>query len=453
MLKKNKLLIFILLFLYKFSFSTNVSLDFKNADIKDVLRIIGEYGNLNIVVDKEVSGSITIKLKDVDIMDALKYILEANNLTMSVEKNILFVKKKLEKKEEKIETEMRIFKCKYVNAEDIEKVISKFISPYGKVSVFIEKIVGGWEISGLQAGQTSGIGKKIREASRSQDRPVYLIVEDIPENIKKMENIINSLDLKKKQISIEVFFIEINHDSIQEIGVNWKYMNKDYRDKGGWQFQTDLGGTSYEFSGLIVSYEDLVKNQFIKKIEALQQEKKAKILSNPRIVVTEEQKAYILVGEKYPVIDTNVSPGTTPIITESLRNYEPVGISLYVIPKIIENDKINLIIHPEVSELGEDVVGTTGVKYKRIKTRELDTQINVKDGYVVVIGGLLKREKSEVENKVPLLGDIPILGNLFKRRRNVETNRELLIFIIPKIVKEEISFEKDLKEKIQNLEK
>jgi len=452
MLKKNKLLIFILLFLYKFSFSTNVSLDFKNADVKDVLRIIGEYGNLNIVVDNEVSGSITIKLKDVDIMDALKYILEANNLTMSVEKNILFVKKKLEKKEEKIETEMRIFKCKYVNAEDIEKVISKFLSPNGKVSVFVEKIVGGWEVSGVKAGQTE-MGKRVREESKLQDRPIYLIIEDIPENIKKIENIINSLDLKKRQVSIEVFFIEIGEDFVEDLGINWEYINKDYGNKGGWKFQTDFSQPSYDFSGVIISYNDIVENQFFAKIQALQQEKKANILSNPRIVVTEEQKAYILVGEKYPIIETNVSPGTTAVITESLRNYEPVGISLYVIPKIIENDKINLIIHPEVSELGEDVVGTTGVKYKRIKTRELDTQINVKDGYVVVIGGLLKRDKSEIENKIPFFGDIPIFGKLFKRKSNIDTNKELLIFIIPKIIKEEISAEEELNQKIKSLEK
>ena len=452
MWKKNKFSIFIFLFLFKISLSTNVSLDFKNADIKDVLRIIGEYGNLNIIVDNEVSGSITIKLKDVDIMDALKYILDMNNLTLIIDKNVLFIKKKIEK-EEKVKTEMRIFKCKYVNAEDIEKVISKFISPHGKISVFVEKIVGGWEVSGLKGGEAYEMGKKIREASRPQDKPIYLIIEDIPENLKKIEDIIKALDLRKRQISIEVFFIEINEDSLKELGINWQYINRDYGGKGGWKFQTDLGEVSSDFNGLIISYQDLIGNQFISKVQALQQEKKAKILSNPRIVVTEEQKAYILVGEKYPIIETNVSPGTTPITTESLRNYEPVGISLYVIPKIIENDKINLIIHPEVSELGEDVVGSTGVKYKRIKTRELDTQINVKDGYVVVIGGLLKRDKLTIENKVPILGDIPILGNLFKRKRDIDTNKELLIFIIPKIIKEEISAEDDLKIKIKDIEK
>ena len=104
-------------------------------------------------------------------------------------------------------------------------------------------------------------------------------------------------------------------------------------------------------------------------------------------------------------------------------------------------------------DLTNDVVGSTGVKYKRIKTREVDTEVNIDDGEVIVIGGLLKKEKGKTVNKVPFLGDIPLLGYIFRKNTETNTDKELLIFIIPKILKESISQASDLQDKMKELSK
>ncbi|MGB9678313.1 MAG: type II secretion system protein GspD, partial [Candidatus Ratteibacteria bacterium] len=246
--------------------------------------------------------------------------------------------------------------------------------------------------------------------------------------------------------SIECFFIEIDTDALKDIGAKFKFIQSGYEGEGGIKIDSQTGDIippSSGFSGISIGYSDIIGTQLITEIKALEEEKRASILSNPRIVVVENQEAYILVGERYPILETTVTPGTTPILIESLRNYEAIGISLYVICKIVGKDEINLIIHPEVSEIGDDVVGSTGVKYKRINVREVDTEINIKSGNVVIIGGLLRKQKSNVINKIPLLGDIPILGYLFRKDTKIEKNKELLIFIIPKIKME------DEKEKLE----
>jgi len=447
---KNKLFFVFIFFPCLIAFS-NVSIDFKNADVKDILRMLSEMGGLNIVVDNQITGNMTIKLKDVDIMDALNYIVEANNLTVKKDKNIIYIKKKDEK--EAIHTEIKIIKLNYVNADDISKIVSKFLSPYGKIDIFVEKISGGWTTTGI-ATTTTEIGKKVRNPVKAEEKPRYLIVEDLKENVEKIEKIIKEIDVKKKELSIEVFFIEIDRDALKDIGVNFEFTDSGYQKSGGIKIKSETGNlVSTDFSGFLISYEDMIGSQLIAKIEALEQQKRATVLSNPRVVVIENQEAYILVGEKYPVLETNVTPGTSPVITESMRNYEPIGISLYVLPKVIADNKINLIIHPEVSELGDDVVGSTGVKYKRIKTREVDTEVNIDDGEVIVIGGLLKKEKGKTVNKVPFLGDIPLLGYIFRKNTETNTDKELLIFIIPKILKESISQASDLQDKMKELSK
>lgn len=438
--------VLLILFICSTLFSKDISLNLINADIKDAFRILGELENLNMVFDSNVKGEITVSLKNVKFEDAFKIILDLNNLECEKIENIYYIKPK-----EKPKKEIKIFKLKFISAKDIKNILIPFLSPDGKIEILTETIVGGWETSGISSGVSSESSKTLGQKSKKppllEERPSILLIQDLPENLLLIENLIKNLDIPKNKVEIEVTFVEIAEDKIKVLGINWEYIDSSYENEGGIKIESQTGDIippSSGFSGFKISYSDLEGSQLIATIQALQQEKKAKIISNPKLIVVEEHTANILVGEKYPVLKTEIAGTNPPIPIESFSHYEPVGVSLFLTPKVIPPDTINLIIHPEVSSLGDEVVGSTGLKIRRINTREVDTVVNLKDGNIVVIGGLLSKEKQTLISKTPILGDIPLLGKLFQRENKEYIDMELIIFIKAKIIKEEISEEKTL---------
>ncbi|MFC1668104.1 secretin and TonB N-terminal domain-containing protein [Chlamydiota bacterium] len=179
----------------------------------------------------------------------------------------------------------------------------------------------------------------------------------------------------------------------------------------------------------------LTTDQFEVILSALNELDDFEVISNPTIMTIDNHEATILVGEKFPIFKTDVSDQGT--VTESFDRFEPVGISLRVIPQISEGDRINMVVHPTVSAIGDFVTGTTGLTYPRIKIREADTQVLVNRGNTVVIGGLVSNNESIVTTKIPLLGDLPFLGFLFRHKNTVKDRVNMLVFVTPTIVDNE----------------
>jgi general secretion pathway protein D len=188
-------------------------------------------------------------------------------------------------------------------------------------------------------------------------------------------------------------------------------------------------------------------------IKALEKAGKANILSNPRIMALDNYPATIMVGERYPIMTTTVSTtagGTIPLITGSLDHYEPIGISLRVIPHVNQKGAVEMILHPEITSLGDLVSSGTEsgtLVLPRINSREADTNVTVNAGQTVVIGGLLTNQTRNTAYKVPFFGDIPILGYLFKRTVKEPKKTELLIFITPYVADEPMDASTLLQEK------
>ena len=164
-------------------------------------------------------------------------------------------------------------------------------------------------------------------------------------------------------------------------------------------------------------------------------------LSAPRIMTLNNQEATILVGQKFPLITTSISTQTNQVTGSTLDRYQDIGIQLNVVPQICDRDYINMIIHPAVSSYTSTLKTRTdaGVilsEYPIIDTREAETQIFIKDGETVVIGGLLKDVKTQSKTGIPFLGKIPLLGLLFQRQTNDIEKIDLLIFITARILKE-----------------
>lgn len=359
--------------------------------------------------------------------------------------------------------ESAVFKLEYLDASDVAEAVKGLLSKRGTVTVVKKTGQTGWEFG---EGE-SGLGKRKKVRKKTKSRSKVLLVNDIPSHIEKVREVIEKIDNRPKQVLIEARIMEVNHDKLKDIGIDWgtgstgaqndklEYidLNKGNDKKIGSQIlnqNTTVYDTSSGISpgntGLKVSFKKLSGAEFEAILHALKEDVEANTLSAPRILTLDNQEASILVGQKYPIVKSETSTETSQITGGSLEYYQDIGIQLNVIPKICgkKENYINMILHPAVtSKKGEVSIkeGTgdnarTLVSYPYLTSRETETQVLVRDGQTVVIGGLLKNVKSKGVTKVPLLGDIPLLGLLFQRQTTDKEKVDLLIFITATIVEE-----------------
>lgn len=456
--------------------TSKVTLDFKDADIQNVLRVLAYKSGVNIVASKEVVGSVTIRLVDVPWEQALGVILKTHGFAYEREGNIITVstvealKERREKLKELSEIEgvtSRVYTLQFLDAADAKKMLEPQLSPQGKISILEVTGQKGWEFGVPAAGgggtEEAGKARRAREAARSR----ALVITDTPSSLDRIAKILKDIDLKPNQVLIEARIMEVNRDILKDLGFEFSTGNRlethgtdrsaghvsvggDHKEGEATSrlySQTEPGAT-YSFTpsnfvpkasgltaanaGLEILYEHLIGRQFEVMLHALEEDLRTNTLSAPRILTLSGQEAVIMVGEKYPILETNVS-GTSGTTTTTLAYYQDIGIQLYVVPQISGDDKfINMIIHPVVSSF-TNTVGTNA--YPRLVTREAETQVLMVDGETIVIGGLLKDVKSKGRIGIPVLSDLPIVGALFTRRTHDVEKIDLLIFITARIVK------------------
>ena len=454
-------------------FAGRITLDFKEADIRSVLKVLAYKSGVNIVTSPEVSGTVTIRLADVPWKEALKTILSAYGYGYEQRENIIMVaplEKLTAQKKQEVElsqvqpTVTEVFNLKYIDAGDAQKAIELQISSRGQITVLESIGQAGWEFGAAE------ISKRKRVSEGRISRSKTLIVTDVPPALDKIRQIIADIDVKPQQILIETRIIEVNKDRLRDIGVDWGTgasgaesasltyspagKNKsgiDTAQIGGHalsdiitpsSFGPKTSGLTTANTGLRVAFKRLTGAQFEAILHALEEDVTSNTLSAPRILTLNNQEATILVGQKFPLIKTDVSTESGKITGSTLDRYQDIGIQLNVVPQISDKDYINMIIHPAVSSYTETLKAKTesGVilsEYPIINTREAETQILIKDGETVVIGGLLKDIKTRGQTGIPFLGKIPLIGFLFQRQTNDTEKIDLLIFITARIVKED----------------
>jgi general secretion pathway protein D len=313
---------------------------------------------------------------------------------------------------------IHIYKLKYADAEELAKILSAM--PLGK--------------------ETGGTGKSVVNISADVATRSLIITAE-PEDYKQIEEVIDQLDIVRPQVFVEALIADVSMDMMTNLGVEWATLDEpregEYRGFGETKYSTEQA-TLYErgltFSGLIVgamkgSTDGIPNVGMI--IQAYQKKSGFHILSTPQILTLDNQEAKILVGENIPYL-------TSSRITEQdtvVRSYEykDVGIELTITPHIGKEDTMKLDIHQKVTK---SVTGATDVEAPTTTIREAKTSVAVDDGSTIVIGGLIRDDTTEVLHKVPLLGDIPILGLLFRRKEETSERRNLLIFITPYIIRE-----------------
>jgi len=450
--------------------SGNVTLDFKEADIRNVLKIISYKSGVNIVTTPEVIGNVTIRLIDVPWEKALDAILKTYGFSYEKQGNIILVapidKLTAQKKQEVELAQVQprvteVFNLRYIDAQDAKKAIEPQLSPRGKITVLEMTGQAGWEFGGT----SEEAGKRKRVEQEKMGRSKVLIVSDIPPVLDRIREVVERIDVVPQQVLIEARIMEVNRDTLRDIGFDWgtgvagastyttaptdlKLDSKGKKTIASRNLASEFTpglfnpteGTSnfpgtYPYkAGLEVLYKKLGGTQFEVILHALEEDAHTNTLSAPRILALNNQEATILVNTRYPILKTEtVTSSSIPVTTTTLDYYQDIGIQLNVVPQIGASNYINMVIHPAVTSY-TTTLGTNA--YPVIEAREAESRILMKDGETVVIGGLLKDVKSRELIGIPFLNKIPLLGNLFNRETTDTEKIDLLIFITARIMKE-----------------
>jgi type IV pilus assembly protein PilQ len=411
------------------------SMEFRDADIKDVLRAIGQAANMNMIVSDTVSGQVSMSLKDVNIWDALEAILRTKGLTYVREGKIVRILAVSDARDEDLET--RVFALSYANGKETLPIIEKIKSEKAKVSV--------------------------------DNRTNSIVVKDLSLNIDRMERLLKNIDIRVPQVLIEAKIVEVSINYARQLGVQWggQYTGGNTTVSGGvtgvssnttsgsassstipaigsstFYPQTgDIGRTGNAFvvnlpaaaatSALGLSFTRLLGGKLALDLQlsAMQTTGNGRILSSPKVLTMNNKEAKISSGTDIPiqiVSSTAVSSVNTlgvQIISATL--------SLSAIPTITYDDRIVMVIKVEKAEpdFSREVNGIP-----TITKRNAEAQLIVNNGETIVLGGILVKNEADSESSVPLLSKIPILGWLFKTKSKLETQDELMIFITPNIV-------------------
>ena len=448
--------------------SGNITLDFKDADIRNVLKVIAYKAGVNIVANPEVAGTVSMQLVDVPWQKALDIILKTYGLAHETQGNIVMVapietmtqQKQKESELAQIQpVQMEVFTLKYLEAQDAKKALEPQLSSRGKIAIMEMTGQGGWEFGGIQTG------KRTRKASEEiMGRSKTLIVTDIPPVLERIKEILKTIDSLPQQILIETKIIEVNHDKLRDIGFDFgtgsggaesttitqvpvaKYLGDPTETVGGHLLESQVSPSGFSPKATAISgilpynagieaiYKKLTGTQFEVIMHALEEDVKANILSAPHIIAMNNQEASILVGTKYPILKSDISSQSAgQVITSTLDYYQDIGIQLNVVPQISGDDYINMIVHPAVTSTS-DYVGTN--RYPIIQAREAETRVVIKDGETIVIGGLTKDIISKSETGIPFLRSIPGIGKFFQRNNTDTEKVDLMIFITARIIKE-----------------
>jgi len=434
-----------------------ITLDIRETDIKAALNLLAEQFDLNMVIDDDVTGLISVRLREVSLHGALSAILVSRGYDYETVDNIIRIaptevlagERLIRQEREGIEPLIsEVITLGYLDANDVIVAIEGLISERGRLNVLERRSFSGFQFGaqtvqvGSSRGNSGGDGliRSRQRVTSKRSRSRTLLVTDTRANVERIKAVIRSIDVAPKQILIYARILEVETDTLEDLGIefdlqltpptdgdNFSEVNLDFN-----QGTSSVGFPTTSNQGLNLQYRKLFGENAQVVLHTLLQDERTRTLSSPRILVLDGQEAAILVGEQFPIFETTISDQGTA--TESLSFFQPIGISLQVIAQITAENQIHMIIHPTVSSVGNFVTGSTGLSQPRINIREADTQVLVKNGETIIIGGLLEDVVIEREFKIPLLGDIPYLGALFTRTQTDIDQRNLIVFITPQII-------------------
>ena len=424
-----------------------LSLNFQNIEVRSLLQVIADFTNFNVVTSDSVAGSVTLRLQDVPWDQALEIILQAKGLGVKKTGNVLWIAPRDEiAAKEKLERESN------VALESLESLRTQsFQLNYAKAAEVSANLLGG-------GGPTAARILSSRGSVIAETRTNQLFVTDIGAKLEAIQQLIAKLDVAVRQVLIEARIVEASDTFGKSLGV--RLGGNDLRAErggdGGYQVVSDnrvafgtnygnavassgAGGASNLTSNFVnlpavgqggaaaatfaLSLFSSAANRFLNlELSALEADGKGKIVSSPRVVTADQKEASIEQGVEIPYQAATTSGATAVVFIKA-------NLSLKVTPQITPEGSIIMDVEVNKNSVGQATSAGLAINTKRVKT-----QVLVDNGGTVVIGGIFELNESESETKVPFLGDLPGIGNLFKSRSKIANKQEMLVFITPKVV-------------------
>jgi type II secretory pathway component GspD/PulD (secretin) len=480
----------------KISKDSKITLNLKDVSLKELIYFITSKMDGNFILDIDNDFKVSINLSDYDVEQALNYILNVYNLEKVKLNDRTFVitnSDKAVKYKPKTEVILKLF---YVPADYVKKIIyskDNYVNIYSdsfsnsiilmgleeKIPYYIrliklldrkdsELITKTFKLSNAKAKDIVDLLKN--SLYTFEDAFIASQVKIIPDErtnslvitapkfaFSNIEAVINDIiDKKLPQVLISVEVLEINRDKAKALGISYNETtgsvftvlteaipNVSGTSGGGTSGGVGTGGGGTGGVGTGQTFVETGRVNFPVRtsmnlavtISFLQKEGASKVLANPKVLTSDGKKAAILIGDKIPYIQniqTAVAAGST---TSNFNvQFEDVGTKLEFQPFVTKDGYINLIVHPQVSTLKQMLPGPGGSQIPLIGTREVQTEVVVKSGSIIVIGGLINDEERRSFIKVPFLGDIPVIGKLFQYKSNQKVNSEIIFVIKPEII-------------------
>lgn len=405
-----------------------ISLNFQDIPVRTVLQIIADYNGFNLVTSDTVTGNITLRLDGVPWDQALEIILKVKGLDKRMEGNILMVAPS----EELSTREARDLQAKQ-EVEDLAALYSEYIQVnYAKAS----------ELSNLIKNQDTSILSS-RGSVSVDERTNTLLIRDTEKSIEDIKRMVTVLDIPVRQVVIESRMVTVNDSINEELGVRWGITDSD----GESSTSGSLEGTESASGGTTPSLDDrlnvnlpvsdaagsiafqvarLADGTILDlELSAMEKENKGEVIASPRITTANQKEAYIEQGVEIPYQESASSGATS-------TEFKKAVLSLTVTPHITPDDRIILDLVVTQDTVSEIVSGSAPA----IDTQRIGTQVLVNNGETIVLGGIYQQSIISTVSKVPVLGDIPYLGWLFRNTNNYNEKKELLIFVTPRIVTE-----------------
>ena len=391
--------------------------NFVSTDFKSVFQAISIAAKIDVIPDPNINGQVTLKITDKTWQEALKIICDIHDLKWIIEETYIRVMLsqtydlKQTQKRNRINNLSNIaplvrqtFKIKHAKADELKEVFQNLLSPRGKLTIV--------------------------------DRNNAVIVFDTEERMEEIARALQELDVETKQIMITARLIVVDSELLNEVGVDWAARaGHSVSVSPGEVPVTDIGATNgmAEITSIpsgspgLGKYSTqlsmgLLNNNLGVTIQQLMLDEKTEILASPQITTLDHTEAEIFMGEKISlrIIDAE---------GQVANQLEEAGIKLTVTPHITGDDKVLMAIKTENNDAGVDATGQPS-----ISTQEAETNVVIRNGETVVIGGLTKNEESESESGIPFLKDIPVLGHLFKHKKKQMVKKDLIIFVTPNII-------------------
>lgn len=443
-----------------------ISLDLKGVDILDVLKLLSQKSGLNFVAGRNVSGRVTIFVNDVDVWDAFELIVAANDLAYERHGDIITVMMARdyellygEKFQER--TQNLVQPLRYAKVVQVATVLNQIKSAVGRVVA--DEATNTLVLSDVQA-RLDEMRELITQLDRPTETRVYdlnyaeaeklkekvqellspigtytfdartnkAIISDLPDILVKTDRIVRAFDVPDGEVLIEAKLVKVELTHEMDTGIDWQQIiSGDLDTRTNFRVLSDvIGGTATGGQLRLFTLKD-DRTRII--IDALKKITKTETLSNPRIMVSNNQEAKILVGTKEAVVTvTTTVPATGSTVSSPEIQFVDVGTKLFVTPSIKRDGHIQLKVRPEVSTSKVETFQTNRIPI--VSSTEAETTVLVKSGTTLIIGGLIETKNDRTDNRLPFLGDIPILGLAFRGATDTKKKTELVLFLTPQIV-------------------